>query len=270
MRINPTYFFATLAALIICRRSKRSNAVSGISPRHWLYEIGLAQQAGIDFWDAYNPDDEDKLVMLANNIGVQLTSKDKQSGITLGKKYYNQLARKFKPLKDQIGTIKYPYKSVKIKNSRGEDAIEVLDRDERRDLPYAISYVEDNLANGLNDTGAYWATIAAIARGLKFVWQDKKYDGTVTAYGVESSLFGQGKHEGERKKYFNILASEAKGGVYPEKLAEEISLDTNVLGGVLEALRTVTTRKAAADICLEVYYQHFDEPDYPGNDDLPF
>ena len=261
-----------MGAAFLLLRKKRKQQPSIGSSRHWLYEIAQAQRAGIDFWDDYDERDAERLESLAKANGVKLTKADVEKGITLPQKYFLQLYRKFKPLRDQIGKINYPYETAYIYNRNGDKSLIIHDYDERRDAVKALDYVESEMAGGGDDTAAYWATVVAIAKGAKFVWKDKKVHGTVTLKGLESCLFGQGDHEGERKKYFKILGN-PKDAWYPEKFAEELSLSNNVLNGVLDALRSVRTPSDAIELCMDAYYKQFEEPDDPRghlDEDLPF
>lgn len=275
-QVMKNAYYIPLAIILFSLLKKRHLANIGkTEPRHWLYEIAVAQQNGIDLFSDYDPKDEITLAKLAEENGVKLTRRDYLNNVTrLGEKYFAQLVRKFKPIKAQIGAA--PVEKVNIRNSEGEIALTVYDRNNtRRDWENAVSYVADELAvNTDSREGAEWATILAIATGTRFVWKDKA-NGTK---GLAHHLF-QGNYkdlEGERKAYFSILATEEKGGIYPERFAERLSLNENRLDAVLDMLKQFNSKSKAQYAVLQAYYDSLDEPGddygsyYNPDSDCPF
>ena len=75
----------------------------------------------------------------------------------------------------------------------------------------------DERIKKLGDPQSLWESIALNAFGYKYVWGNDK-NGT---RGLGSHLFGN-PSEAERRRRLSILASRAKGGLYPEEVAERM------------------------------------------------
>ncbi|GEM_PF-6052192 len=121
-----------------------------------------------------------------------------------------------------------------------------------------------------------------IATGGKFVWGDETYGGTVIKRGIESEIFGRNRfdkgkktsHPQERKKYFGILATPAKGGWYIDAYAESITpYDGDSYyykNGVLNALRDVNSKQQAQDMLLAYYYKNIEDEAKMNEQQVPF
>ena len=103
-----------------------------------------------------------------------------------------------------------------------------------------------------SENDAYLYTLYLIATGTKFYWKNKiTTSGSVTLYGLESSLFGKPSPQ-EKKAYRYIIAKSGEKGYYPEQLGELLNQtsgsDEYLTNGVLDALRDAPTPKRALEI----------------------
>ncbi len=84
--------------------------------------------------------------------------------------------------------------------------------EEVRDIPEALAILENTTPQTMDEVAAF------LLSHQKVAWSNKSRDGRVLKYGVKSHV---GIGEGERKKLFGLFASEAKGGVTIDRLAED-------------------------------------------------
>lgn len=157
-----------------------------------------------------------------------------------------------------IGATYLPYKTYEVYNHRGDLILQHRDYGTPDQMFHdAIDYILQNNINDSEEYG-YWETVAAIANGLKFVWESKGIH-----RGIEELIFGGGKHPKERKARTSYLASPQKGGMYPEVFAEKIIGNSSfaneymdeqdILNGVLDAFLNIESRQQAKQIILNEY-----------------
>lgn len=261
-------------------RNKQKTSVDGVGRVKFYKALAEAQQAGVEFGDKDRKLSEDELHALSlvgyrNNY--KQSRRSAESGRSYSEAFYRYLNNKYRAIAG-IGEISYPYKEYVVRNDRGDAVIIFHDYDRKEDLRHAMEDVQ----NYVNNPELYgeMSTYAFIADGGKFVWDSKFVGGTSrVAKGVKDELFGstkygrfgKEKHPEEKKRRRKILATENKGGQYPEKFAELIAADGDsiaVRNGVLAALRSVTSPKDAEDILLDIYYRQFDKQ--TPNFDTPF
>lgn len=137
----------------------------------------------------------------------------------------------------------------------------------RKSKPNVLREAENILNVGEDVTTeeqAYYRTLYAIAKGLKFRWKDDRY-----TKGVKGELYGgktnvQGERNA-RKQYIND-----KTGITPQRFAESIAAynsdDYYVLSGILDAIKEVRTPAEA----VEVLRGLVDVPFTENNIDVPF
>lgn len=232
---------------------KRNNTsgVGAVKRRIWT-ELDHAQQANIDLDSAYDDlsaADHRTLERLANQSGFKQSPR---SNKPYAEAYYGQLRRAYK----SIAGTDLPYDESVVRNEN--DDVILVYRDYHTDqLPQkAAEWIANNLPSDSIGYG-YWSTIADIALGrVKFVWGTKGVH-----RGVEDLVFGAAAPT-ERKQRISYLASEAKGGIYPEQYAHRLweatggsGDDQEISDGIYQAIRECTSVGQARKMCVDQYIQ---------------
>lgn len=250
---------------------KRRRSIEGIGAakqqrRIWA-ELEAAQKAGIDLSDPNGYEGhQGKLDNLMQRFNIDLKPGTKPSV----ERYFGQLRRAYKSV---AGTTLRPDQSI-VYNEYG-DPIIIYNDYHLKELPqtaaqWLLNEAQENITNP--EQAAYWITIASIANGaLKFVWTSKGEH-----RGVQQLIFGQNAPT-ERKQRISYLASPEKGGVYPEAFAHKIwehfdrnADDQEILNGILDALREVTSVGQAQKICVDEYMKAHQVQEPTVFQDLPF
>lgn len=266
-----------LAAGLLLTHKKKHNSLEGVGRVKFYKALAEAQDEGVEFGDKkhiLSEDEKQALYLIGKRNNYKQSRSSEASGRGYSEAFYRYLNNKYRAIAG-IGEIDYPFQEYIVRNERGDAIVIFHDYDRQLDLKNALDIV-DGYTNDPERFGEM-ATYAYLADGGKFVWESKFSPGKErVARGVKDELFGgsytygkMGKeaHPEEKKRRRKILATEANGGVYPEKFAEQLAAggDSNaVRNGVLAALRSVTSPKDAEDLLLEIYYSQFDrnEPDY--------
>lgn len=207
----------------------------------------------VDFSMPYEDQSQQAKRVLESNCNSINKKYPNRQPITV-EKYFRQLKRAYNAISG-IGATNLPYKQYDIYNHRGDLILTHRDYGTPEEqFQDAIDYIELSRANSYEDLG-FWDTIIAIATGTKFVWSSSG-----SHRGIESLVFGTNA-PAEKKQRISYLATPQKNGIYPEAFAHKIwekSLDGDdmeILNGVLEALRTVTSVKEAKKMIIERYEQ---------------
>lgn len=250
---NIGWWIAGAAALFLLK--KKAAAVEGIGAtkkqkrRIWS-EVEQAQKHGIDLSDpeGWKGNEETLSWMSHGKLSASKSSKSDEE------RYFEQLRKAYR----SIAGTNLPYKENVVRNENGD--VILIYRDYEMDkLPQkAADFVMDRAESMMRtdpQAGGYWATIACIANGLKLIW---KGDGKIHR-GVEQLVFGSSA-PAERKLRISYLASQEKGGVYPEKFAHRLweesnaeSDDQEITDGVLDAIRDCDSRGTAIRWCEQEY-----------------
>ena len=249
--------------------------MSGVGKVKFYKALSEAQRAGVVFGGSPNSlsaEDEQALKRIGEQNGYKQSKGSSLSGKSYAKAFYGYLNAKYKQVAG-IGAIQYPYTEYVVKNDRGDTVIIFRDFDEQADLKSAVDYVDEI---GDPQTYAYYATLAYIASGGRFVWKSKKIGGQLISRGLEDELYGSTvSHNEERKKRVQILGSAEKGALYPEQFVHKLweskgagDDDYYIKSGVLDALNSIYTRKAAKDELLSFYYSSFAKEDL--SEEAPF
>ena len=269
----------TLGALIglgVCAAAflwarKHTQGTSGIGalkkqPRRIWKEVEQAQKHGIDLTDpeGWKGNEETLSWMSQGKLSASKSGKSDEE------RYFNQLRRAYR----SIAGTNLPYKENVVRNEN--DDVILIYRDYELDkLPEkaAQTVFENAMATiSTNPSGsAYWATIACIANGYKFVWASNGEH-----RGVEQLVFGQSAPS-ERKRRISYLASANKGGVYPEVFAHKLweqadrqADDQEITNGVLEALRDCDSKGIASEWCKQEYMKAYRVENPLLYQDVPF
>lgn len=265
-----------LGAVAVYLLAHKNNSVSGIgatrkrkAPRRIWKELEAAQRAGIDLSDP-NGWENNKGVLDRIMFTHEATPHSKSSKPT-HQLYFNQLRRAYKSI---AGTT-LPHDQSVIKNEYGDTVLVYndyhLDQLPARASEYILNETLPGLGNDYSAIG-YWATIAAIAQGQKFVWTSKGVH-----RGVQQLVFG-GNNPSERKARISYLASLEKGGMYPEMFAHKVwesytdgnGDDQEITDGVLEALRTCTSVGQAQEACVNAFISAHQSQEPLLYEDVPF
>lgn len=185
-------------------------------------------------------------------------------------RYYNQLRRAYNAISG-VGATNLPYRKYEVFNNRGDLILEHHDYGTKQEMfKRAVEYLEESRMSSYEDLG-FWETVIAIATGTRFVWTSSE-----SHRGIEKLVFGSQAPK-ERKTRISYLASQQKGGIYPEAFAHSIwetiydgnADDKEITDGVLEAFRTIESVKQAKDMIIEHYINEHMLPDeeFP---DTPF
>lgn len=270
------------AGLLFACKRKQKQSLDGIGKVKFYKALSEAQKQGIEFGDKnyqLTEDQKHALVLIGNRNNYKQSKRSAETGRSYSEAFYRYLNNKYRAIAG-IGYIEYPFEEYIVRNDRGDAIIIFHDYDRNRDLKNAIDLATD-FANNPEQYGEF-STYAYIAGGGKFVWESKFVGGTSrVAKGVKDELFGSNKHgrmgkelhPEEKKRRRKILATEAKGGQYPEKFAEILASGGDsiaVRNGVLAALRSVTTPQDAQEILLDMYYSQFERQEENMYADTPF
>ena len=262
-----------IGAGILYAIRKRPQGLLGIGAtkrqkrRIWA-EVEQAQRAGIDLTDPNGWEKHADTLRRMSQGKLPASKSDKPDE----QRYFNQLRRAYKSIS---GTGLQPKQSV-IYNEYG-DVVLVYNDYELDKLPEkAADYVYDENIVSMSTNpydSAYWATIASIASGVKFVWASSN---DKTKRGVEQMVFGQ-KAQAERKQRISYLATPEKGGVYIDKFAHRLweasgqtGDDKDITDGVIEAIRATTSVGAAREACIDYYMQAHQISEPALYQDVPF
>lgn len=257
---------------------KKKAGTAGIGKVKFYKALAEAQQRGVRFgMDAASLNKKELAVL--QNVGVENGYRQSKKSAEAGKPYplafYTYLNNKYKAVAG-IGKIEYPYKEYVVKNGNGDAIVVFHDYDRKEDLREAMN-LADNAGMTAEEYG-YYNTLSYLASGGKFIWKSKYVGGSTAksdriGLGVEDELFGNRgqKHPEEMKRRRWMLATEKNGGVYPEQFAEQLAhyVPTGegdsgaVKNGVLQAIRSIGSRKEAEDELLQLYYSQFEVQDSP-------
>ncbi len=258
------------AAAFLFARKKGVAGVGAIkkSKRRIWNEIELAQKNGIDLTNPNGWRGRENVLdyIMATNRAIPSAS---TSAKPIEERYYKQLYRAYKSI---AGTT-LPYKESVVRNEN-DDVILIYRDYELDQLPIkAADWVKESIpANNGNELG-YWHTLADIATGrVKFIWGSKGEH-----RGVEKLVFGASAPS-ERKQRISYIASEGKGGQYPENYAHHIwesvtngtGDDMEITDGVLEAIRSCSSVKQAQDEIVSLYLREHQVQEPLLYQDVPF
>lgn len=239
--------------------------IGAAKPKRRIWqEIEAAQRAGIDLMDknAWTKH-TDLLRRMANG-------KIREDGrLPMEQRYFNQLSRSYK----SIAGTGLPCTQSTVRNEYG-DVILIYNDYHLDQLPQmAADEIESAAQQNAGSPYAYgyWATVAAIAKGKKFVWKSKGVH-----RGIETLVFGQ-TAPAERKQRISYLATPEKGGVYPERFAHSLweandgqQDDQEITNGVLDAIRDTPSAGAAQQACIDAYMESHQVSEPPLYEDVPF
>lgn len=261
--------FALVLIALAGRNRKKMESIKGVGaakPKRRIWtEIQKAQEAGIDLSNPTGYKGKEKILrsMAYGKLARSVSAKPDEQ------RYFNQLRRAYKSI---AGTV-LPHDQSVVRNEHG-DVILVYNDYHLDQLPQkAADWVEQQAQQnaGAPYEYGYWATVAAIARGKKFVWKSKG-----AHRGIEQLIFGKSA-PGERKLRISYLASPDKGGVYPEEFAHSLwerndgaQDDQEITNGVLEAIRNTTSVGAAQQACVSDYMDAHQVSEPALYEDVPF
>ena len=264
-----TALLLTAGALWLIGHNKKVSGIGAVKKqqrRIWS-EVEQAQRHGIDLTDKDGwQGNEETLEWMAHG-------KVKEDGSTPQvQRYFNQLRRAY----NSIAGTNLPYDESVVRNEN-DDVILIYRNYHLDKLPQkSAEHVYDQAMETMNTNtadAAYWATIALIANGTKFVWSSSR---DKVHRGVEQLVFGHAAPE-ERKKRISYIATPQKGGEYPEKLAHKLweqtgmtADDQEITNGVLEALRDTSSRGIAQEWCKREYLKAFQVEEPLLYQDVPF
>lgn len=246
--------FALVLIALAGRNRNKMESIKGVGatkPKRRIWtEIQKAQEAGIDLSDPTGYKGKEKILrsMAYGKLARSVSAKPDEQ------RYFNQLRRAYK----SIAGTGLPHDQSVVRNENG-DVILVYNDYHLDQLPQkAADWVEQQAQQnaGAPYEYGYWATVAAIARGKKFVWKSKG-----AHRGIEQLVFGQSA-PAERKQRISYLATPEKGGVYPEKFAHSLwqandrqQDDQEITNGVLQAILDTTSVGAAQQACVGAYLE---------------
>ena len=242
------------------------SGIGAVNKRRIYREIEAAQRSGIQLDGAYDDRDSAKLEKLGKRFGFKQSSRSTKG---YGEAYFGSLKRAYNAIAG-IGSTNLPYTESSVRNSNGDVILTHRDYGTpAQQLNDAISWLEDQIQG--NHYGGQFGAAIYIARGGKLLW-----NGTGSKRGVREMVFASRTNaDGERKQRISYLASEAKGGISPDRLAHMIweSCDgqgdsQEILDGVLDFIRYCTSKKAAQEDIMQLYMDAH-RVDNSGND-LPF
>ena len=266
-----TALLLTAGALWLIGRNKRVSGIGAVKkqPRRIWQEVETAQKNGIDLNDKDGwQGNEETLEWMAYGYG-----KLKEDGSKpIVQRYFNQLRRAYK----SIAGTNLPYDENVVRNENGDVILIYRDYHMDRVPEEAAFYVYNNAMATMTtnpDYAAYWATVALISNGKKFVWSSTK---DKVHRGIEQLVFGKAAPE-ERKKRISYLATPAKGGLYPEEFAhmlweqtDRTADDQEITNGVLEALRDISSSGIATEWCKREYLKDHQVQEPLLYQDVPF
>lgn len=219
--------------------------------RIW-FEVQRAQEAGVDLTDPNGWKGKETFLRKASQGKLSRSSSSKSDE----ERYFGQLRRAYNSI---AGTSIIPDQAV-IRNQYGDVILTYNDYHLDQLPQIAADWMEKESKENAASPYAYgyWATVAAIARGKRFIWKGTK-DGIHR--GIEELVFGKAAPS-ERKQRISYLASKEKGGVYPEKWAHSLweandsqQDDQEITNGVLDALRDTPSVGAAQQACADAFMQ---------------
>lgn len=221
-----------------------------IRPKRRIWnEVEDAQKAGIDLTD------KSAWEKHASLLRRMASGKIKEDGSTpMEQRYFNQLARAYK----SIAGTNLPYKESVVRNENDDVILIYRDYNLAHIADKAAQYIYDQAVSTMitnPEDSAFWATVALIADGSKFVWKGDK-----THRGIEQVTFGAQSTPEERKKRISYLASPQRGGQYFDAFVHKLWERTDgqaddhfIANGVIDAIRTVDSRGAAIELCKQEY-----------------
>lgn len=250
-----------LIGLALCK--KRSVSGIGAAYKRRVYREIERLQPYVDFDLSYDDQTDKAKKYIDEDSDFVNKQFPKREPIT-PERYYKQLRRAYRAISG-IGATNLPYKTYTVRNNRGDIILQHRDYGTPEQMfQDAIDYLLQTRALDYYDLGK-WEAITAIATGKKFVWASKGVH-----RGVEEVAFGATSPM-ERKARISYLASPQKGGVYPEVFAESIVGnsdyaheyvdDQELLNGVIDALREVSSVKQAKEMILNKYINENTIPD---------
>ncbi len=251
------------------RKLEEQRATEGIGatkPKRRIWqEIEAAQNQGIDLTDPNGWQGKEKILLRMSQGKLSKSNSSKSDE----ERYFGQLRRAYK----SIAGTGLPYNQSVVRNEYG-DVILVYNDYHLDKLPQiAADWCEQVAKENANDPEGYgyWATVAAIAKGKKFVWASKGEH-----RGIEKLIFGHSA-PAERKQRISYLASPEKGGSYPEKWAHHLweandsqQDDQMITDGVLTALLDITSVGHAQQMCIDQYLQAHQATEPLLYGDMPF
>lgn len=257
---------AGIIGMALCKKRGVSGIGKPIRVKHKrrIYrEMEIAQQSSVDFLKPYTEQSAH-----AKRAISELTKRHNNSSKRVpltDEKYFNQLRRSYNAISG-IGRTRLPYKESQINNHRGDTIL--IYRDYGTDsemMQFANDYVLENYAQRTDFDIGYYETLIYIANGGKFIWDSKGVH-----RGVEKLVFGKNSPS-EKKARRSYLATESKGGVYPEVFAESLKGyygdDHEILNGVLDCLREVQSAKQARETIMDIYEKDHTLSEY---EEVPF
>lgn len=226
-------------------------------------EMEMAQQSGVNFLLPYG-EQSDRAKHAISELTKRHNGSSKRIPIT-DEKYFNQLRRAYNAISG-IGKTRLPYKESQINNHRGDTILIYRDYGTYSEMQQlAKDYVLENYAQRTDFDIGYYETLVYIANGGKFIWDSKGVH-----RGVEKLIFGK-QSPGEKKARRSYLATESKGGVYPEVFAESLKGyygdDHEILNGVLDCLREVQSANQSREIIIDIYERDHTLSEY---EEVPF
>lgn len=272
MKRNDIIVLAAIAAAMVLRKRSGSSPVGKVR-RNIFAEIEDLQRRGVPLngdWDSLGPIDRDTVTSAMLRAGYKKLTRDSASWRELiefyAPTYYKQICRQYlKLVNPAIGKIQYPHKTYQVKNSRGDVVLTYNDYDPERDMQLALDWISDS-------RDPYVMTVAAIAKGNRWLWKGKKSGGQLLTRGLADELFfSRTNLEGERRLYRALIDN--KNGWSVDKFVEQYLGDMpGAKDAALQALRQFPTPKGAKEYILDQYYQSLDDgtPDYDPQEDLPF
>lgn len=264
---KDSYILLGLAAVLLFAR--KTAAPVGRVRRNIFAEIQELQDQDILLNQNYNDlsyHDRVAVMNLASRVGYKQPAASMRSGKNFPEAYYDSLRRQYlKLVNPAIGRIQYPHETYQVRNSRGDVVLTYNDYDPERDMSAALDWFDEGLYGD-----PYRRTVAAIAKGHKFLWKGKKSGGQLLSRGLADELFfSKTNLDGERKLYKALIS---KDGWTVDKFVEQHLADMDgAKDAALQALREFPTPKAAKEYILDQYYKSLDDgtPDYVP-EDLPF
>lgn len=239
--------------------------IGAAKPKRRIWrEIEDAQRAGIDLTDKNAWTKHTDLLRRMANGKIREDGK-----LPMEQRYFNQLSRSYK----SIAGTGLPYDQAVVRNEYG-DVILIYNDYHLDQLPKAAADEMESAAQqnaGSPYAYGYWATVAAIAKGKKFVWKSKGVH-----RGIETLVFGQAA-PAERKQRISYLATPEKGGTYPEQFAHSLweandsqQDDQEITNGVLDAIRDTPSVSAAQQACIQAYLEDKQVSEPQLYQDVPF
>ncbi|MBQ0153807.1 MAG: hypothetical protein KBS70_03375 [Bacteroidales bacterium] len=254
-----------IGALLIKKRKQAAGVGAALNP---YIAISKLQRRGVDFnkrsFDLLSDNEISALNFYAQNIRW-IPSKSMRTKYTLPECLFRTLKRTYTKAISGIAPVgavddpeladatEYP-----IYDGWGRVSLIYRDRNDYPAKNNLFAQLDEWIGKIKDSDIAWWATVAYIARGGKFIWSDSSKGG------VKNELFATtGSASDERKVRISYLASEAKGGKGIQTLAEEWSADggdyMETRAGIINALMSVTSTGEAQQIIEQEAQRRIDE-----------